>query len=91
MPRLKSAIKRVQTSERNRKRNITIKSQIKTIMKQVSELVSKKDSKSAKELANKAFALIDRAKAKKVLHLNNAARKKSNISKWVKTLESSAK
>lgn len=91
MPRLKSAIKRVQTSERNRKRNITIKSQIKTIMKQVSELVSKKDSKSAKELANKAFALIDRAKAKKILHLNNAARKKSNISKWVKTLESSAK
>lgn len=91
MPRLKSAIKRVQTSERNRKRNITIKSQIRTIMKQVSELVSKKDAKSAKELANKAFALIDRAKAKKVLHLNNAARKKSNISKWVKTLESSAK
>ncbi len=88
MPRLKSAIKRVQTSERNRVRNVTIKSEIKTMLKNISDAVLKKDSKLAKELSDKTFAIIDRAKAKKILHLNNAARKKSRISRWLKKLDS---
>mgnify|MGYP001576015051 CR=1 FL=1 len=57
-------------------------------MRSISELVAKKDSKSAKETAEKAFSLIDRAQVKDILHINNAARKKSTISKWLKTLES---
>jgi small subunit ribosomal protein S20 len=88
MPRTKSAIKRVKTNERNRKHNIVYKSQIRTSMKSISELVAKKDSKLAIEAAQKTFALIDRAQFKDVIHINNAARKKSTISKWLKTLES---
>ena len=87
MPRLKSAIKRVQTSERNRVHNLVYKTQIKTLIKKVAELVSKKDSKSAIKTASEAFALIDRATTKNILHLNNAARKKSRISHWLKSLE----
>lgn len=86
MPKLKSAIKRVQTSERNRVRNLTYKTKIKTMIKKVSDFVSKKDAKSAINTANEAFALIDRAATKRIIHLNNAARKKSKISKWLKTL-----
>jgi len=88
MPRTKSAIKRVKTNERNRKHNIVYKSQIRTLMKSISELVAKKDSKLAIEAAQKTFSLIDRAQFKDVIHINNAARKKSTISKWLKTLES---
>ncbi len=88
MPRLKSAIRRVRTSERNRVRNLTYKTEIKTLLKKIQDLVSKKDSKLASATANEAFALIDRSTTKKILHLNNAARKKSRISKWLKTLES---
>lgn len=88
MPRLKSAIKRVKTSERNRLRNLTSKTQIKTLMKKVLDAVTQKDSKSANETANQAFALIDRSTTRNVIKLNNAARKKSKISKWLKTLES---
>lgn len=88
MPRLKSAIKRVKTSERNRVHNLSYKTEIKTLIKKVQDLVSKKDSKSAAGTANEAFALIDRATSKKILHMNNASRKKSKISKWLKTLES---
>lgn len=87
MPRLKSAIKRVKTNERNRLRNLVYKSQIKTLMKKVLNFVSKKDVKSAQLSANEAFALIDRSSARHILHLNNAAHKKSRISKWLKTLE----
>ena len=88
MPRLKSAIKRVKTSERNRLHNLAYKTQIKTLIKKVQELVNSKDAKSASQAANEAFAVIDRAATKNLLHLNNAARKKSRISKWLKTLES---
>lgn len=87
MPRLKSAIKRVQTSERNRLRNLTYKTRIKTLIKKIYEYVSKKDAKLALEASNEAFALIDRASTKKIIHLNNAARKKSRISKWLKAIE----
>ena len=86
MPRLKSAIKRVKTSERNRLNNLVYKTQIKTITKKVIDLVGKKDEKSAAKAVSEAFALIDRAATKKVIHLNNAARKKSRISKWLKKL-----
>lgn len=88
MPRLKSAIKRVKTNERNRLRNLTFKSQVKTAMKKVSEL---KDLKQAKEAANEAFSIIDKAWSKGVLHLNTAGRKKSRISKWLKALEPKSK
>ena len=86
MPRLKSAIKRVKTSERNRLNNLVYKTQIKTITKKVLDFVEKKDEKLAAKAASEAFALIDRAATRKVIHLNNAARKKSRISKWLKTL-----
>lgn len=88
MPRLKSAIKRVKTSERNRLNNLEYKTQVKTLIKKVHNHVSKKDSESAALAANEAFTVIDRAASKRVIHINNAARKKSTISKWLKTLES---
>ncbi len=86
MPRLKSAIKRVKTSERNRLKNLTYRTQIKTQLKKILELVTKKD-KTAVDIANSTFALIDRAATKNILHANNAAHKKSRISKWLKTLQ----
>ena len=86
MPRLKSAIKRVKTSERNRLRNLTYKTEIKTILKKVFDFVSKKDTKLAISSANEAFALIDRATSRKIIHRNNASRKKSKVSKWLKSI-----
>ena len=86
MPRLKSAIKRVKTSEKSRLNNLVYKTQIKTLTKKVLDSVEKKDEKSAAIAANEAFAVIDRAATRKVIHLNNAARKKSRISRWLKNL-----
>lgn len=88
MPRLKSAIKRVRTSERNRVHNLTYRTKIKTLIKKVFNFVSKKDAASAISSANEAFAAIDRAASKNIIHLNNAARKKSKISMWLKILGS---
>lgn len=87
MPRIKSAKKRVETNERNRKRNLAVKSEIKTLIKKVSDLVTKKDEAKAKEAANEAFKKLDIASRKRTVHPNKAARQKSRISKWLKTLE----
>ena len=87
MPRLKSAIKRVRTSERNRVHNLGYKTQIRTLIKKVQNLVTKKDAASAINAASEAFAVIDRAATRNIIHLNNASRKKSRISKWLKSLE----
>ena len=88
MPRLKSAIKRVRTSERNRVNNLVYRTQIKTLTKKVIDFIESKDAQSASKAASEAFALIDRAATKKVIHLNNADRKKSRISKWLKKIDS---
>lgn len=90
MPRLKSAIKRVKIYKRNRLRNLSFKSAIKTLVKKVSDCVEKKDLKSATDARNEAFSLIDRAQTKGIIHLNNAAHKKSKIATWLKKLEAKA-
>lgn len=87
MPRLKSAIKRVKISERNSLRNISYKTEVKTLIKKVKDLIAKKDTKQAILATNEAFSLIDKATCKGIIHKNNAARKKAKISKWLKTFE----
>ena len=87
MPRLKSAIKRVRTSERNRVHNLSYKTQIRTLIKKVENFATKKDAASAVNAAKEAFAVIDRAASRNIIHINNASRKKSRISKWLKSLE----
>jgi small subunit ribosomal protein S20 len=84
----KSAIKRVQISERNRLRNKSYKSAVKTLMKKYFTAVEGYNSNptpESKESVDKAmsaaFSKIDKAVKCNVLHRNNGARKKSNLSK----------
>jgi small subunit ribosomal protein S20 len=76
VPRIQSAKKRVQVAERNRQRNIAIKSAVRTAIKKVLNGSVESD---AQENLNKAFSIIDRAVLKGILHKNTAARYKSKI------------
>ncbi len=86
MPNIKSAKKRVLVAERNRIRNVAVRSAVKTAVKRVLDaLVSNKDQVTA--LLNNAYKVIDKAVSKGVFHKNTAARKKSRLTKHVnKTL-----
>ena len=86
MPNIKSAKKRVLVAERNRVRNVAVRSAVKTAVKRVLDaLTSNKDSVAA--LLNNAYKVIDKAVSKGVFHKNTAARKKSRLTKHVnKTL-----
>jgi len=78
LPRIKSAKKRVDVNERNRQRNIAMKSAIRTAMKKA---LSAKDAKTQTESLNQAYSIIDNAILKGILHKNTGARYKSQVAK----------
>lgn len=80
MPRIKSAIKRVDIAERNRDKNRAWKSSIRTARTRVEDAVKQPDANTADPL-KQAFSIIDRAVSKGVLHKNTAARRKSRLVK----------
>jgi small subunit ribosomal protein S20 len=87
----KSAIKRIQVAERNRQRNKTYKSAVKTLMKNYLSAVenyARQPSPEALQEAQSRMALayskIDKAVKRGILHSNNGARKKSRLAKTLK-------
>ena len=83
MPRIKSAVKRVQVAERNRVRNRAWKTAVRTVRTELAQAVGTADSTKAGSALQNAYKVIDRAVAKGVLHRNAAARRKSRLAKQV--------
>jgi small subunit ribosomal protein S20 len=83
VPNIKSAIKRVDVAERNRVRNRSWKSAVRTVRNEVTDSVKVADVKKAGEALKNAYEVIDKAVSKGILHKNSAARKKSQLAKSV--------
>ncbi|MNL39765.1 30S ribosomal protein S20 [compost metagenome] len=80
--RIKSGIKRVEIAERNRMRNVAVKSAVKTRFKRVHEAMNNaEDQARTSELLKVAISTIDRAARKGIIHPNTAARRKSRLVK----------
>lgn len=75
MPNIKSAIKRVKTSEARKAHNTAIKSSMRTAVKKVEAAIVNNDVTSAKELLVDAAKRLDKAAAKGLIHKKAAARK----------------
>jgi small subunit ribosomal protein S20 len=80
--RIKSGLKRVEVAERNRQRNVTIKSSVKTAAKKVLEGISSK-SETLKDDLVSAISKLDKAASKGILHKNTVARRKSRLMKKI--------
>lgn len=83
MPNIKSAEKRVSIAERNRLRNISIKSAVRTAVRRVLESVKTDNQETITAKLNAAYSTIDKAVSKGILHKNTAARKKSRLTIFV--------
>lgn len=88
MANIKSALKRIEFAERNRLQNKSYKSAIKTLMKKTFQSVEAYASDPNPEKLDTintsmaaAFSKIDKAVKCKVIHKNNAARKKARLAK----------
>lgn len=86
MPNIKSAIKRVKTSDVRNAHNTTAKSAMRTAVKKVEAAIATNDSASAKEVFANAASNLDKAAAKGLIHKNAAARKKSRLMKKLNAL-----
>lgn len=81
MPNIKSAKKRVIVNQKKTEQNKNIRSEVKTEIKKVEALIKENKIEEAKALLPKAFALIDSAASKNIIHANNAANKKAKLAK----------
>lgn len=95
MANIKSAIKRVEIAERNRLRNKSYKSAVKTLVKKcfaaVDSYAASPSSQSMQEVQERlasAYSKIDKAVKRGALHANTGARKKSRLMKAIKKVES---
>ena len=78
--RSKSGIKRARQAKKRRTRNLQTKKAIKNAVK-AAERAVKASAADAKELIKKAISVIDKAVQRGILPKNQAARKKSKLTK----------
>jgi small subunit ribosomal protein S20 len=78
---IKSQIKRNRQNEAAHERNKAVKSAVKSAIRRFREAADAGDAERARELASLANKKLDKAASKGVIHKNQAANKKSAISK----------
>ncbi len=83
MPITQSAKKAIRGSLRKKAFNDSRKRAMKEVIKKI-EKIAKTDKNEALKMLSSAFAIIDKAAQKNVIKKNNAARKKSRLSRLVK-------
>jgi len=88
VPNIKSAKKRLLVSERNRLRNASAKSAIKTAIKKFENAVVTGEKEQAQAAYKNMVQTLDKAVSKGFMHKNTVARKKSRLSKQLKALVS---
>ncbi|GAA2952226.1 30S ribosomal protein S20 [Glutamicibacter bergerei] len=86
MANIKSQKKRNLTNEKARLRNVAVRSEVKTLIRNVSEAVATADKEKATDALRLASKKLDKAVSKGVLHKKNAANRKSAIAKKVNAL-----
>ncbi|MCE5288269.1 MAG: 30S ribosomal protein S20 [Nocardiaceae bacterium] len=77
MANIKSQIKRIRTNEVARQRNQSVKSALKTAIRQFREAIAAGETDKAGDLLKSASRKLDKAASKGVIHANQAANKKS--------------
>lgn len=86
MANIKSQIKRNRQNDAAHERNKSVKSALKSAIRRFREAAESGDADKAQTLAKDAGKKLDKAASKGVIHKNQAANKKSAISKKVASL-----
>ena len=79
-----SARKRARQSEKQRQHNASMRSELRTAVKNVRKAVEAGDKSAAQTIFQRAVSTIDSIADKNIIHKNKAARHKSRLSAAVK-------
>jgi small subunit ribosomal protein S20 len=83
---IKSQIKRIKTNQKAQERNRAVKSEVRTAVRSAREAIAAGDKDKAQDAVKNANRKLDKAASKGVIHKNQAANKKSAISKQAAAL-----
>jgi len=86
MPQIKSAIKRVKTSEKSHLRNMSYKSKIKSSIKKFNLAISEKKKEESIKYFKDAISILDKSVNKVILPKNTTSRQKSSLTIKLNTL-----
>ena len=86
MANIKSAKKRVITSEKARRHNASRRSMMRTFMKKVVTAIEAGQKETAQEAFTALVPVLDRYATKGLIHKNKAARHKSRLNAPIKAL-----
>jgi len=89
MPNIESAKKRMRQSAVRRDRNRGRRSALRTSLRKLNEAIEAGDMERVREAWSLTQAMLDRNAQRGVIHRNQAARKKSRLSRQISKLESS--
>ena len=87
MPNIKSAKKRVLTNARKEKENVTVESKLKNSIKKLEKTVKSGNKEESKKELDTTLKNIDKALNIGLIKKNNAARKKSRLTKSVNSIK----
>jgi len=90
MPQRKSAKKYLRKSARNRAKNIATATEVKNAIKKFKKSLPAENKDEAKTLLSRAYAKLDKAVKRKVVHANKASRQKSRLTKALNKIAPSA-
>lgn len=79
MANIKSALKRIRSSERKRVRNKPVRTALKTYVKSAQGGIASGDVEMSAEAVVRAISALDKAAGKGIIHKNQAARRKSRL------------
>lgn len=79
MANIKSQKKRIRTNEKAHKRNVAVKSALKTAIRHTREAIEAGDKAAAEAAYQIAARKLDKAANKGVIHKNQAANRKSGL------------
>jgi small subunit ribosomal protein S20 len=83
---IKSQLKRIKTNEKARLRNKAVKSSLKTSIRKFREAADAGERETALEALSVASRQLDKAAGKGVIHVNQAANRKSAMAKRAASL-----
>jgi small subunit ribosomal protein S20 len=85
MPQRRTAKKELRKTKKRREQNLRVKGEIKSVVKKFKKSLQSGDAASRKKELNEVYKTLDKAAKKKIIHPNKAARKKSRLSKLLKS------
>ncbi len=81
MANIKSALKRIRSSERKRLSNKPIRTALKTYVKTANTTLAAGDADTSADAVVRAISALDKAANKGIIHRNQAARRKARLMK----------